>query len=115
MLLLTLLALQLPCTSAMTYTMAVLVPLTGPRRLGLNEVEAAINVTLSKLDSDPSMDGTKLQLLNYFTPPGGSRGGSKVYGPPPLPPPHLKFEKCPFYLGLLGFFTNLFRFFFIML
>ena len=29
-------------------------------------------------------------------------------------PPPLKFEKCPFYLGFLGFFTNLFSFFHVM-
>ncbi|XP_041371526.1 atrial natriuretic peptide receptor 3-like [Gigantopelta aegis] len=55
MLLLTLLALQLPCASTLTYTMAVLVPLTGPRRMGLIEVEAALNVTLTKLELDPSL------------------------------------------------------------
>ena len=58
MLLLTLLALQLPCASTVTFTMAVLVPLTGPRRLGLNEVEAAINVTLSQLETKATMKGT---------------------------------------------------------
>ncbi|XP_041371527.1 atrial natriuretic peptide receptor 1-like [Gigantopelta aegis] len=54
------LLLSFPCVSPYTFTMAIIVPLSGPKRMSMTDVEAAVNITIDRLSRDPSLSALLL-------------------------------------------------------